>query len=103
MNRSPATFKYAFLCLAGMSLSACAGGRTTGEHLADLPHWMGGEPADVPPRHGTPEYDRWMAARAEAAARPKTDQPKTNQTKTDQTGTDQPNKANQPNAADPPK
>jgi hypothetical protein len=88
MNRSSATLKYAFLCLAGMSLSACAGGRTTGERLADLPHWMGGEPADVPPRHGTPEYDRWMAARAEAAAKPKTDQQ---------------NKANQPNAADPPK
>ena len=53
---------------------------------------MGGEPANVPPRHGTPEYDAWMAARAEEAARPKT-----GQTKADQS------KANQPNPADPPK
>jgi hypothetical protein len=41
-----------------------------------MPHWMGGEPAGVPPRRGTPEYDAWMAARAQDAARPKTDQPK---------------------------
>jgi hypothetical protein len=92
MDRSPAALKYAFLCLAGLSLSACAGGRTTGERLADLPHWMGGEPANVPPRHGTPEYDAWLAARAEAAAKPKTDPTKADQSK-----------ANQPNAADPPK
>jgi hypothetical protein len=97
MKNSSATLKYAFLCLAGMSLSACAGGRSTGERLADLPHWMGGEPAGVPPRRGTPEYDRWMAARAEAAARPKTDQSKTDQPKIDQS------KTNQPNAADLPK
>jgi hypothetical protein len=38
-----------------------------------MPHWMGGEPAGVPPRRGTPEYDAWMAARASDAARPKTD------------------------------
>jgi len=34
----------------------------------------------VPPRRGTPEYDAWMAARAQEAARPKSDQAK----KTDQ-------------------
>ena len=57
-----------------------------GEHIADMPHWMGGEPADVPPRRGTPEYETWMAARAQEAVRPKTVQP----AKTDQpTGTDQ--------------
>jgi hypothetical protein len=75
-------------------LSSCAG-QTAGEHLADMPHWMGGEPAGVPPRRGTPEYDAWMAARAQEAARPKTDQPKTDQPKTDQPKTDQP-KANRP-------
>ena len=48
-----------------------------------MPHWMGGEPEGVPPRRGTPEYDAWMAARAQEAVRPKTDQPKTDQ-KTDQ-------------------
>jgi hypothetical protein len=61
-------------CLAALSLSSCAGGRTAGEHIADMPHWMGGLPADAPPRRGTPEYDAWMAARAQDAARPKTEQ-----------------------------
>jgi hypothetical protein len=43
-----------------------------------MPHWMGGLPADAPPRRGTPEYDEMMAKRAEEAARPKTEkqQPK---------------------------
>jgi hypothetical protein len=54
----------AFLCLAALSLSSCAG----------MPHWMGGLPEDAPPRPGTPEYDAWMAKRAEEAARPKTQQ-----------------------------
>ena len=62
----------ALLCLAGLLLASCAG-RTPGERFADMPHWMGGEPAGVPPRRGTPEYDAWMAARASDAARPKTD------------------------------
>ena len=68
------TIKSAVLCLAALSLSSCVGGRTAGEHIADMPHWMGGLPADAPPRRGTPEYDAWMAARAQDAARPKTEQ-----------------------------
>jgi len=56
-------------------LSSCAG-KTPGERFADMPHWMGGEPAGVPPRRGTPEYDSWMAERAQEAARPKPAQPK---------------------------
>jgi len=75
MNWSSAALKSALLCLACVSLSSCAG-PTAGERMADMPHWMGGEPAGVPPRRGTPEYDAWMRARAEEAARPKTDQPK---------------------------
>jgi hypothetical protein len=44
-------------------------------HVGDLiPHAIGGLPADTPPRRGTPEYDAWMAKRAEEAARPKTEQ-----------------------------
>jgi len=39
-----------------------------------MPHWMGGLPADAPPRRGTPEYDALMAKRAQEAARPKTEQ-----------------------------
>ena len=90
MNHPFPALKWALLCLACVSLSSCAG-QTTGEHLADLPHWMGGEPAGVPPRPGSPQYDAWMAARAQEAARPKNaDQPKTNQPKTNQSKTDQP-------------
>ena len=75
MNCPFPKLKWALLLLAGIWLSSCAG-QTAGERLADLPQWMGGEPADVPPRRGTPEYDAWMAARAQEAARPKTDQTK---------------------------
>ena len=63
------TVRSAFLCLACVTLSSCAGG-----HVADLPHWMGGLPADAPPRRGTPEYDEFMAKRAQEAAKPKTEQ-----------------------------
>jgi hypothetical protein len=55
-------------------LSSCAGDRTASERIADMPHWMGGLPADAPPRRGTPEYDEMMAKRAQEAARPKTEQ-----------------------------
>jgi hypothetical protein len=79
MNRPSPKLKLAFLCLACGLLSSCAG-QTAGERLADMPHWMGGEPAGVPPRRGTAEYDAWMAARAQEAGRPKTDPAK----KTDQ-------------------
>jgi hypothetical protein len=72
MNRCRPKLKWAFLCVACVSLSAC--GQTVGERIADMPHWMGGEPPGVPPRRGSPEYDAWMAARAQEAARPKTSQ-----------------------------
>jgi hypothetical protein len=75
MSRCFLKLKWVFLCLACVLLSSCAG-KTPGEHLADMPHWMGGEPAGVPPRRGTPEYDAWMAERAQEAARSKTEQPK---------------------------
>jgi len=87
MSRPSQRITLALLCLACLLLSACAG-RTAGEHVADMPHWMGGEPEGVPPRPGTPEYDAWMAARATEAARPKNDQSKTDQPKTDQPKTD---------------
>jgi hypothetical protein len=51
----------AFLFLAALSLSSCA----------NAPHWLGGLPADAPPRPGTLEYDAWMAQRAQEDARPK--------------------------------
>jgi hypothetical protein len=68
------TIKSALLCLACFSLSSSVGDRTAGEHIADMPHWMGGLPGDAPPRRGTPEYDAWMAKRAQEASRPKTEQ-----------------------------
>ena len=74
MNSATTTVKSAFLCLACFSLSSCAGDRTAGERIADMPYWAGGLPADAPPRRGTPEYDEFMAKRAQEAARPKTEQ-----------------------------
>jgi hypothetical protein len=86
--------KLVWLGVAGIALSSCAG-KTPGEQFADMPHWMGGEPAGVPPRRGTPEYETWTAARAQEAARPKTDQPKTDPSRTDPSKPDQA-KAGQP-------
>jgi len=63
------TLKSALLCLACATLSSCASG-----HIGDMPYWMGGLPPDAPPRPGSPEYDAWMAKRAQEAARPKTGQ-----------------------------
>src|SRR5437016_5107204 len=57
-----------FLLLAALSLSSCA----------DMPHWMGGLPPDAPPRAGTPQYEAWMAQRAQEAARPKIGQQQPN-------------------------
>jgi len=76
MNRFPPLLDCALLCLACIVLSSCAGGKTAGERIADMPHWMGGIPSGVPPRRGTPEYDAWMAVRVQEAARPKTQQAK---------------------------
>jgi hypothetical protein len=58
---------------ACLPLASCASAsRTIGETVADtLPTWLSGLPEDAPPRPGTPQYDAWMAKRAEEAARPK--------------------------------
>ena len=69
MNRAISLIKAALLCLAVLLLPSCSS-----VHIGDMPHWMGGLPADAPPRPGTLEYDAWMAKRAEEAARPKTEQ-----------------------------
>jgi hypothetical protein len=90
MNHPSPIRKSALLCLACVLLASCAG-QTAGERMADMPHWMGGEPAGVPPRRGTAEYDSWMAARAQEAARPKTTDQKTDPAKK----TDQPDKPDQ--------
>jgi hypothetical protein len=52
-----------------------AGCATSGRNpVADMPSWMGGLPADAPPRPGTPAYESWQTERAKEAARPKTKQ-----------------------------
>jgi hypothetical protein len=63
--KATTTIKSAVLCLACLARSSCAGGRTAGEHIADMPHWMGGLPADASPGRGAPEYDERMAKRAQ--------------------------------------
>jgi hypothetical protein len=69
MKRAISPIKAALVCLPVLLLPACSS-----VHIGDIPHWMGGLPADAPPRRGTPEYDEWMAKRAQEAARPKTEQ-----------------------------
>ena len=62
-------FGYVLIIIA-TALAACS--TTTGGQIADaVPQFLGGMPSDVPPRAGTPEYDRWQAERALEAARPK--------------------------------
>src|SRR5260370_42282433 len=66
MSRVANAIKSVFLCLAVLSLPSCSS-----MHVGDLiPHAIGGLPADTPPQRSTPEYDAWMAKRAEEAARP---------------------------------
>jgi hypothetical protein len=51
--------------LSALGLSACG---SINEKLAagmsdHIPQWLGGLPADAPPRPGTPEYDEFMKER----------------------------------------
>jgi hypothetical protein len=63
MSAYQITIKSALLCLAALSLTSCAGGRSPGEHIADMPHWMGG----LPPRcTAAPWYGRIRCMDGEA-------------------------------------
>jgi hypothetical protein len=58
MNRD--IIRLTFLCLAVLFLSSCSTvNRTVGEHIADMPPWLGGLPADAP---GWREYAAMMRA-----------------------------------------
>ena len=58
------------LLLGATCLAGCA---SSGSNpVADMPSWLGGLPANAPPRPGTPAYEAWQAERAKEAARPKT-------------------------------
>jgi hypothetical protein len=53
---------FAALTLLASGLSGCG---TINQKLSDgvgdyVPQWMGGEPADVPPRPGTAKYDEFQ-------------------------------------------
>jgi len=55
----------AAFALAALTLGGCG---TINEKLTVpatdyLPHWLGGEPADVPPRPGSAKYDEFMRER----------------------------------------
>ncbi len=52
----------AALALAGAVLGGCSSvNERIGPAIGDtLPQWAGGEPKDLPPRRGTPEYDAFM-------------------------------------------
>jgi hypothetical protein len=59
-----------FAILSAIALAACAvsGCGTINEKLAAgmgdyVPQWLGGLPADAPPRPGTAQYDEWMKER----------------------------------------
>jgi hypothetical protein len=59
-----------FVILPAIALAACAlsGCGTINEKLASgmgdyFPQWLGGLPADAPPRPGTAKYDEWMKER----------------------------------------
>ena len=56
----------------GLALGGCG---TINEKLADgmgdyIPQWLGGLPADAPPRPGTPKYDEYMKEREEKRLQP---------------------------------
>ena len=63
--------------LLAVALPACGlgGCGTINEKLADgmsdyVPQWLGGLPADAPPRPGTPKYEEYMKERERARLQP---------------------------------
>jgi hypothetical protein len=63
------------ICVFCLTLTSCAS-RSVGPVIDYIPHWAGGEPAGLPPRPGTPEYDAYTKQRAKDAATPKAPTPK---------------------------
>ena len=61
-------FRFASLFAVALAFCALSGCGTINEKLANgmgdyMPEWLGGEPADAPPRPGTAKYDAWMKER----------------------------------------
>lgn len=65
---------FALTMAVGSLLAGCGSINATASQQVGtmLPQWMGGMPADVPPRRGTAEYEEWQAKREFEARRPKT-------------------------------
>ena len=64
-SRLPNLAVLATFALIALALGGCG---TINEKLAGgtadyLPHWLGGEPADAPPRPGSARYDEFMKER----------------------------------------
>jgi hypothetical protein len=64
-TRLPNLAALAAFALMALTLGGCG---TINEKLTVpatdyLPHWLGGEPADVPPRPGSAKYDEFMRER----------------------------------------
>jgi hypothetical protein len=60
--------RFASLFAIALAASALSGCGTINEKLAAgmgdyVPQWLGGLPADAPPRPGTAKYDEWMKER----------------------------------------
>jgi hypothetical protein len=70
----------AAITLLASALSGCG---TVNEKLAGtgdyIPQWVGGLPADAPPRPGTPQYDAWMKERERKRMMPAADREKEEQ------------------------
>src|SRR6201999_2350775 len=78
----------AIVALLGSALGGCG---TINEQLADgaghvIPQWMGGEPADVPPRPGTAKYDEFQKEQERKRLEVKTPQDANNPATTSPSG-----------------
>ncbi len=68
-------FRFASLFAAALAACALSDCGTINEKLATgmgdyVPEWMGGLPADAPPRPGTAKYDEWMRERERQRQQP---------------------------------
>jgi hypothetical protein len=82
----PIRFRHLAVVSAFALLASGLGGcGTINEKIANgagdyVPQWLGGLPADAPPRPGTPKYEEFMKERERKRLEPKTDPAATQQT-----------------------
>jgi hypothetical protein len=61
--------------IAGLALGGCSGGLSGGMMGDVMPQWAGGNPRDMPPRPGTPEYEAFRQKLDAEAKRDKSKDP----------------------------